>query len=150
MAVVNIKQLREAKDDIYQQTIQVLIIDSKPNRTTKLYKGIWDHLATRNGLLIFDNSRLVIPPSLIKPILKGLHQSHNGITKTTALARELYYWPGMNNNIKQKIRSCRSCQTLLPLPPCLAQTRKPSDISAAPMSNVATDLALTHVQSRER
>ena len=80
-AAINIKQLQEAKDDVYQQTIQAIISDSKPNRTTKLYKGIWDHMATRDGLLVYDNSRLVVPPSLIKPILDGLHQSHNCINK---------------------------------------------------------------------
>ena len=44
-------------------------------------------------------------------MLKLLHSSHSGLTK---LAKGLYFWPGMTNNIKQLVAGCLECTRLLP------------------------------------
>lgn len=43
-------------------------------------------------------------------IAKWLHEPHLGIEKTLARARMLYYWPGMNNQIKEMIMACKVCE----------------------------------------
>lgn len=60
--------------------------------------------------LLFYNHRLVIPFELQRKMTKWLHDSHLGIEKTLARARKLYYWPGMNTQIKQLVTSCAICE----------------------------------------
>ena len=49
--------------------------------------------------VLLDSRRIVLPLPAIRPILNLLHTSHSGINKTITLARGLYYWPGMVNDI---------------------------------------------------
>lgn len=60
--------------------------------------------------LLFYNHRLVIPSELQRKITMWLHQSHLGIEKTLARARMLYYWPGMNKQIRELVVSCTICE----------------------------------------
>lgn len=62
-----------------------------------------------NGLLFLDH-RLVIPSDMQRRISVWLHLPHLGIEKTLARARMLYYWPGMNAQIKELIASCNICE----------------------------------------
>lgn len=62
-----------------------------------------------NGLLL-RNHKLVIPGKLKGKLIKWLHQPHLGIEKTLARARKLYFWPRMNNEIKEAIASCNVCE----------------------------------------
>ena len=95
-----------AVDEDYTQ----LICDVQNNTCLSTYssalKGQMDDLSVSNGLVLLDSRRIVLPLSAIKPVLKLLHSSHSGITKTTSLARGLYFWPGMVNDIKQLVSSC--------------------------------------------
>ena len=59
----------------------------------------WDELAIINEnddpLLVVYDRRVVVPLSAWAEILKLLHLSHVGITKTRNTAREKYFWPCM-------------------------------------------------------
>ena len=72
-------------------------------------KSDFDSLSSSDGLVLLDCRHIVLPTGAIKPILHLLHNSHSGINKTITLARGLYYWPGMINNIKQLISHCNVC-----------------------------------------
>ena len=65
-------------------------------------------------LLTLDIKRLVVPLQARKNILKILHYSHQGISKTYAAARTQYYWPGMKEDIQQLTQSCTVCKELNP------------------------------------
>ena len=43
-------------------------------------------------------------------ILDRIHDGHLGQTKCLERARGSVYWPGITNQIKQKVASCSSCQ----------------------------------------
>ena len=88
-----------------------------------------------------DFKRIVLPLSAVKPILKLLHSSHSGITKTTNLARSLYFWPGMANDIKQTISTCRDCiQVLQSQPSSPMVMAPPSNHFGFPMQHIRLDL----------
>ena len=38
------------------------------------------------------------------------HNGHFGIVKTKNHAREIMFWPGMNNDIENIVRTCDVCQ----------------------------------------
>ncbi|XP_037812889.1 uncharacterized protein K02A2.6-like [Lucilia sericata] len=60
--------------------------------------------------------RVIIPMKLRKVVLNQLHESHLGIVKTKAMARSYVWWPGIDKDIENMIKSCTSCQQLLDSP----------------------------------
>ncbi|CAK1589180.1 unnamed protein product [Parnassius mnemosyne] len=61
--------------------------------------------------LVFFNDRLIIPTFLRLDFIKQLHEGHLGMRKMKQLARRLYYWPQMDNDIDEFVRKCFTCQT---------------------------------------
>lgn len=105
------------EDELYQQLIGCWKSNGNPKQFAHLtpYAGIWDRLSLGNhGLLVLDGQRILIPPSAYDQILKLLHIPHTGMVKTKANAQQLYYWPGMCNDITQIVQNCRICQEHLP------------------------------------
>ena len=98
---------------------------------------MFDNLSVDGELVYLDARRIVMPIKGVKPILKLLHVSHVGVNKTYDLARSIYYWPGMLNNIKQMIDGCKACPTQ---PVNLKSTDPPSSSLGAPMSHVGVDM----------
>ena len=100
-----------------------------------------DDLSVSDGLVLLDSRRIVLPLSAIKPVLRLLHSSHSGITKTTSLAHGLYFWPGMINDIKQLVSSCPACIKVLPSQPASPMvTPSPSSHFGYPMQHIGLDL----------
>ena len=100
-----------------------------------------DSLSLSDGLVLLDSRRIVLPLPAIRPILNLLHTSHSGINKTITLARGLYYWPGMVNDIKQLISRCATCVRVQPLQPFYPLTTPPpSTYLGYPMQHVGLDL----------
>ena len=59
---------------------------------------------------IFLGSRISIPSAGRQKILELLHLGHPGITRMKGLARNSVWWPGMNSDLEEKVKSCMSCQ----------------------------------------
>ena len=55
--------------------------------------------------------QLVLPQSLRLEVIRKYHeQGHKNFTRTYLSLRERYYWSGMYQEIKTKVRSCNFCQ----------------------------------------
>ena len=132
---------RHLLDDIKNETFL-----STYSQSLKGYLNIFSlslslSLSLSDGLVLMDSERIVLPLPAVKPILKLLHASHSGITKTTNLARGLYFWPGMTNDIRQMVSSCAHCTRVLQ-----SQLANPMNTSATsshfgfPMQHVGLDL----------
>ena len=52
----------------------------------------------------------VIPKTLQGDMLKKIHEGHQGIEKCQARARQVMYWPNINNDIENHIGRCGTCQ----------------------------------------
>lgn len=72
------------------------------------YRQILPELYTLDGIVLKDR-RMVIPALLRTDYIKRLHSGHMGIEKTKKLARQYYYWPGMDYDIEVWIRRCSTC-----------------------------------------
>lgn len=79
-----------------------------PDTCTYYYKFRAELTTDEN--LVFLNKRLIIPKSLRLYILQKLHEGHLGITKMKQLARNLYYWPKIDEHIEEFVRKCYTCQ----------------------------------------
>lgn len=65
---------------------------------------------------LFVNNKFVVPRELREIILKFLHQSHLGIVKSKSLARNYFFWLGMNSDIEATVKQCVRCMECLPTP----------------------------------
>ena len=54
--------------------------------------------------------RVIIPTTLRHQMLKELHEDHLGIVSTKALARSHFWWPSLDAEIEEMVKSCLTCQ----------------------------------------
>lgn len=111
-----------------------------PSHPANTLKSYWSRLSANplHRLILLDAHRLYIPFVLRSRILKLLHLSHCGLTKTKALAKLHYFWPGMSSDIKSTVNNCLSCQTVRPSQPRPEITTQ--EPQTYPFSHVGIDL----------
>lgn len=63
----------------------------------KQYFKLKNDIILENGL-IYLGMRLIVPRELKNYIVKKLHSTHLGITKTIKKSNHLFYWPGMRTD----------------------------------------------------
>lgn len=69
-------------------------------------------LSVEEGVLLRGH-RVVIPTLLRGKVLSMLHEGHPGVVRSKILARNLVWWPGIDNEIESMIRQCVTCQVNL-------------------------------------
>ena len=92
-------------------------------------------LSTQNGLL-FKMDRIVIPKSMRSELIHMFHATHIGVEGCLRRARECYFWPLMNSEVKDFVSQCSVCNTLKP-----EQCKEPllqHDVPYLPWSKVGT------------
>ncbi len=111
-----------------------------PDHPAHCYKGVWDQLSTRDGLLllILDGARIVVPCRSWKRIRELLHRLHAGVVKTQQEARQLYHWPGMSAGVLDAVEKCKLCEAAL-TSKLLATALAPT-MASRPMQAVGLDL----------
>ena len=68
-----------------------------------------DELSVLNGCILWS-SRVIVPPRGRQPLLEELHNTHLGASKMKALACSYIWWPGMDADIDNLVKSCSVCQ----------------------------------------
>lgn len=72
-------------------------------------------LYEENGILMWGH-RVFIPESLRQNLLEQTHKTHMGIVKTKSLLRSYVWWPRMDEQIEDLVKSCVQCLMILPNP----------------------------------
>lgn len=101
------------------------------------YWSVRDEINQQDGILL-RGERLIVPSSLRKEMLHRIHESHFGIERCKRRARDVLYWPGMNDQIAQLISRCDICQRFRK-----AQQKEPMrghEIPGGPWQKVGLDL----------
>ena len=80
----------------------------------RVYKHAISELSISPEDLILYRQRLLVPRSFRREVLKRLHASHQGITRTLRRARQAVYWPGITNDVTNTVEACDACQKHLP------------------------------------
>ena len=83
-------------------------------------------------------NQIVIPKTLQNEMKTLLHNGHFGIVKIKNRAREIMFWPGMNNDIENIVRTCDVCQQYHKRQ--RRETYIPHEIPDIPWTKVGTDL----------
>ena len=66
-------------------------------------------LIEADGLILFGN-RVVVPMALRREVMEGVHDGHFGEVKSVLRARSAVYWPGCDDQIRNMVASCSTCQ----------------------------------------
>lgn len=141
-----IRQCQES-DPVISKIMPYLSQKKRPSRRERVgmdFRALvllkqWDRLKIQDGV-IYRGSRdplskhkrfqLVIPSSLKSKVLTGVHDlvGHQGQSRTLQLARQRFFWPKMEYDIREYVKCCRRC--------ILAKTPEPS--ARAPLQSIKT------------
>ncbi len=117
---IRLQDLRQqAEVDQEYQQVQHYICNGFPDHRHQLpeqcrrYWNVRSQLALDDDLIVYG-CRLLIPSAMRPQVLQELHASHQGAVRTKLRANLIVYWPGINNDIENTIRSCKQCQDHLP------------------------------------
>ncbi|KAL7673432.1 hypothetical protein ACOME3_008290 [Neoechinorhynchus agilis] len=83
--------------------------------------------------------RLIIPKSLLQSVLRVAHEGHPGIEGMKALTHYYVWWPGLDKEVEQQVKTCVQCQVSRPNVPILPIFHW--DVPYKPWERVHVDLA---------
>ena len=112
-------------DDDYRLCTQDILNNMSYSKLSNTLKGLRERLSVEGFLIVLDSRRIVIPTAAIPLILSRLHSGHPGQEKTLKLAQALFYWPGMTNDIRTFLESCKPCFRNLPSLPANPVSTEP-------------------------
>ena len=106
------------KDKTLQELLQV-IHEGWPAEKHHCRLGVREYWNSRSELseaqgFILKGNRLVVPVSMRKQMLNSVHEGHLGIEKCKRRAREVLYWPQMNQDITNMVQDCAACMLYKP------------------------------------
>ena len=104
----------------------------KPYWTRKL------ELSTQDGVLLWGNRVVVSVPGRL-PILDELHSCHPGVSHMKTLSRMFVWWPALDSDVEEKVKSCSIRQSNRPAPP--AAPFHPWSWPTTPWTRLHLDLA---------
>ena len=131
-----------AKDQSLQTPMQVVLTgwpEHKwllPQEAQAYFTGRGE-LLVQDGLL-FKSNQVIILASLRHQIIQRIQSSHMGIEGSLCRAKEAYYWPLMNAEIKDFVAKCSISNTLRP-EQCHEELN-PHELPTRPWSKVGTGL----------
>jgi len=99
--------VRPREEECRSETTQVQKLLREWNRLF-LEEGVLYRSASHDGQTV---NQLVLPTSQQTIAFNGIHSEvgHPGKAKSLWLARQRFYWPGMEADIERRIGSCRRC-----------------------------------------
>lgn len=68
-----------------------------------------NELSVEYDCVLWGN-RVIIPSKFRNHILDMLHEEHPGVCKMKALARSYVWWPKIDEQIEQLVKTCSVCQ----------------------------------------
>ena len=75
-----------------------------------------DELSIQDGVVLCG-CRVVVPIVGQQKVLDLLHESHPGVVRMKAIARSTVWWPGVDKDIEENVRTCQQCQVNQKSPP---------------------------------
>ena len=78
---------------------------------SKSYRSIADELSITDQSILLRGSRIVLPANLPERAIVLTHEDHAGMTRCKQHLRAKLWWPYMDKEIENHIKSCHPCQT---------------------------------------
>lgn len=107
-----------------------------PNDKKSVMKNCMPYYKVKDELL--KSNCIVIPSSMRHEILNLIHEGHLGIQRCQSLAKDIVFWPNINNDIKNIVTDCETCMRHRLSQP--KEPLQPHEIHPIPWYKVGTDL----------
>ena len=103
-------------DEEMMQLMKVITTGWPENKSevplsVKPYFSYRDELTVQDGLVL-RGERLVVPRALRGKMKQKCHAGHLGINSTLRRARDVLYWPGMSQQIREYVETCGVCASM--------------------------------------
>ena len=113
-------KLWTARDPVLSQVLQ-FVLQGWPSEVeeeaVKPYFIRREELSVHAGCLL-RGAWVIVQPQGREEVLNILHDTHPRIVKMKSLARSYVWWPKMDTNLEEKVKSCVTCQSHQNTPPC--------------------------------
>ena len=131
----------ETKDDVELQNLiecvqSNVLPKNLPNHLAR-YKSIYDELNVTSDGVLLRGQRIVVPIRLRRRVLELAHAGHQGMVKTKMLIRSRVWYPGIDSQVEDKVKSCLACQTNVDGP--RYEPMRPSAMPEGPWQMVSGD-----------
>ena len=83
-------------------------------------------------------ARVVMPQSLWKQTIMLAHEGYQGMVRTKARLREKVWWPQMDKQVEDAIRSCHPCELVGPR--AKPEPLRSSSLLDGPWQDISVDL----------
>ena len=109
------ESLRSAtSSDRVSQHLMHILETGWPNNVVNVPQDVREYWNVRNEIhsaenLLFMGDRLIVPASKRSSVLQLIHEGHMGIERCKARARLCVYWPHINEDIENTVKSCTVC-----------------------------------------
>ncbi|XP_055527044.1 uncharacterized protein K02A2.6-like [Wyeomyia smithii] len=96
------------------QILKLHIVNGWPSEKSTVMECVKPFYALRAELVIQDGvilrgNRIVVPAENRQDVLKLLHYSHQGEQATLRKARDIVYWPNLNDHVQNMVKACGIC-----------------------------------------
>ena len=111
-AALTAKQIREETSrDCELQAVMKWLPGGTPDGCPKSYQSVSHELCVYDDMVLRGN-RLVIPAALRQRVLQLAHEGHQGMVRTKQRLRSKVWWPGVDKDVEQLVKSCYACQVV--------------------------------------
>ena len=111
---VNSRHIREwTRRDPVLSRVYHFTLNGWPNYTPEAelhpYLSRKAELTIEDGCVLWGN-RVIVPPQGRPQVIAELHEAHPGISRMKALAHGYVWWPSMDKELENAVKSCSQCQ----------------------------------------
>ena len=105
-----------AHKDSVLNTVKEFVKNGFPNINEVLDPNVKEYFKLKNDLSIINDfltyrNRIVIPDTLRKNVMDILHVGHAGSAAMKSQARDIVFWPHIDNDIDKITKNCTECFT---------------------------------------
>ncbi|XP_062537710.1 uncharacterized protein K02A2.6-like [Armigeres subalbatus] len=103
------------KSDAVLKQVKQFVRTEWPSNQSKISDPQLQQFYQRRGSLAIVSDcltygeRLVIPSKFRDRVLRVLHKGHPGVERMRSIARNYVYWPGIDEQINHRVRTCVEC-----------------------------------------
>ena len=136
---MKIKEIQQASAEDEELTqIRDNLRKNKPHKLPSQYKHISEELCITYQNILLRGNRIVLPTKLRQRAISLVHEDHAGMTKCKQRIRSKLWWPQMDPQIEEHIKSCHPFQVTSrpgrPEPVC------PTELRERPWTHLAIDV----------
>ena len=79
------------------------------NKNIEIYKKFIPRMSIFKGCIMLDN-RVLIPQILRSNVIEMFHEGHPGIVGMKSIVRSVIWYPGIDKDVENYVKNCRTCQ----------------------------------------